>query len=42
MAATQDEVLGTNFGTDAFPVAWEEGEKELFWIHDDLHIPNPV
>jgi len=37
-----DEVLGTNFGTDAFPVEWEEGEKELFWIHDDLHIPNPV
>ena len=42
MAATQDEVLGTNFGTDAFPVTWEEGEQELFWIHDDLHIPNPV
>src|SRR5215212_7151337 len=43
MAATQqDEVLGTNFGTDAFPVTWEEGEKELFWILDDLHIPNPV
>jgi phosphohistidine swiveling domain-containing protein len=43
MAATeQDEVLGTNFGTDAFPVEWEEGERELFWIYDDLHIPNPV
>ena len=43
MAATQEnEVLGTNFGSDAFPVEWEEGEKELFWIHDDLHIPNPV
>jgi pyruvate,water dikinase len=43
MAATeQREVLGSNFGTDAFPVQWEEGEKELFWIHDDLHIPNPV
>jgi pyruvate,water dikinase len=43
MAATQqNEVLGTNFGTDAFPVQWQEGEKELFWIHDDLHIPNPV
>src|SRR5919206_986761 len=37
-----DEVLGTNFGTDAFPVDWQEGEKELFWIYDDLHIPNPV
>ena len=43
MATTeQHEVLGLNFGTDAFPVQWEEGEKELFWIHDDLHIPNPV
>jgi phosphohistidine swiveling domain-containing protein len=42
MAATQQEVLGTNFGDDRFPVQWEEGEKELFWIHDDLHIPNPV
>jgi phosphohistidine swiveling domain-containing protein len=43
MAVTQQgEVLGTNFGTDAFPVRWEEGEKELFWIYDDLHIPNPV
>lgn len=38
----QAEVLGTNFGTDAFPVEWEAGEKELFWIYDDLHIPNPV
>ena len=37
-----DEVLGTNFGSDAFPVEWQEGEKELFWIYDDLHIPNPV
>jgi phosphohistidine swiveling domain-containing protein len=37
-----DEVLGTNFGTDAFPVQWLEGERELFWIYDDLHIPNPV
>jgi phosphohistidine swiveling domain-containing protein len=43
MAAThENEVLGTNFGTDEFPVEWEEGEKELFWIYDDLHIPNPV
>jgi phosphohistidine swiveling domain-containing protein len=36
------EVLGTNFGTEAFPVQWQDGERELFWIHDDLHIPNPV
>src|SRR5690349_12671357 len=43
MAATQqEEVLGTNFGSDGFPIDWQEGEKELFWIYDDLHIPNPV
>ncbi|HEY7074552.1 MAG TPA: hypothetical protein VH418_04260, partial [Solirubrobacteraceae bacterium] len=43
MAATQqEEVLGTNFGSDEFPIDWQDGEKELFWIHDDLHIPNPV
>src|SRR4051794_4066411 len=43
MAATQqEEVLGTNFGSDQFPIDWQEGEKELFWIYDDLHIPNPV
>jgi phosphohistidine swiveling domain-containing protein len=43
MAATQQgEVLGRNFGTEAFPVEWQEGERELFWIYDDLHIPNPV
>ena len=40
--AVTDEVLGTNFGSDGFPVEWQEGEKELFWIYDDLHIPNPV
>jgi phosphohistidine swiveling domain-containing protein len=38
----QDEVLGTNFGSDEFPIDWQEGEKELFWIFDDLHLPNPV
>jgi phosphohistidine swiveling domain-containing protein len=37
-----EEVLGTNFGSDAFPIAWDEGERELFWIYDDLHCPNPV
>jgi pyruvate,water dikinase len=39
---TQQEVLGTNLGTDEFPIDWQEGEKELFWIFDDLHLPNPV
>jgi phosphoenolpyruvate synthase/pyruvate phosphate dikinase len=42
MAVASEEVLGTFHGTDEFPIEWEEGEKELFWIYDDLHIPNPV
>jgi pyruvate,water dikinase len=42
MSTQHDEVLGTNFGSDTFPVEWQDGERELFWIHDDLHIPNPV
>jgi pyruvate,water dikinase len=37
-----EEVLGTFHGSDEFPIDWQEGEKELFWIFDDLHIPNPV
>jgi phosphohistidine swiveling domain-containing protein len=43
MAVTdQEEILGTNHGSEKFPIEWQEGEKELFWIYDDLHIPNPV
>jgi phosphohistidine swiveling domain-containing protein len=37
-----EEVLGTFHGSDEFPIEWDEGEKELFWIYDDLHCPNPV
>ena len=37
-----EEVLGEFHGSDEFPIEWQEGEKELFWIYDDLHIPNPV
>jgi pyruvate,water dikinase len=40
--AVVEEVLGTFHGSDEFPIEWQEGEKELFWIFDDLHIPNPV
>jgi pyruvate,water dikinase len=36
------EVLGTFHGTEEFPIEWQEGERELFWIYDDLHCPNPV
>ncbi len=35
-------VLGTNHGGEEFPIDWQEGERELFWIYDDLHCPNPV
>ena len=36
------ETVATFFGDEEFPVAWEDGQKELLWVHDDLHIPNPV
>ena len=38
----QPGVLGTFHGSDEFPIEWQEGEQELFWIYDDLHCPNPV
>lgn len=37
-----EETLGTFYGSDEFPIDWEEGERELFWVFDDLHCPNPV
>jgi phosphohistidine swiveling domain-containing protein len=42
MAIASEEVLGSFYGSDEFPIEWEEGEKELFWIYDDLHCPNPL
>ena len=44
MAVTSagEEVLGSFLGSDEFPIEWDEGEDELFWIYDDLHCPNPV
>ncbi len=43
MSATATEVLGQFLGDDSFPVQWDsQAEKELFWIYDDLHIPQPV
>lgn len=35
-------VVATFFGDDEFPIDWQDGQKELLWVHDDLHIPNPV
>ncbi|MGE0505237.1 MAG: PEP-utilizing enzyme [Solirubrobacterales bacterium] len=43
METTHSEaVLSTNLGSEDFPIEWLEGEKELFWIYDDLHCPNPI
>lgn len=42
MTLTSQEVLGSFYGDDEFPIEWDEGEKELFWVYDDLHCPNPV
>jgi phosphohistidine swiveling domain-containing protein len=37
-----DGVLGRFLGSDEFPIEWDEGESDLFWVFDDLHVPNPV
>ena len=42
MSTVTEEVLGTFFGSDEFPIEWEAGEREQFWIFDDLHCPNPL
>ena len=43
MSATATEVLGQFLGDDSFPIKWDsQAEKDLFWIYDDLHIPQPV
>jgi phosphohistidine swiveling domain-containing protein len=42
MATAGTEVLGVFHGDESFPIEWEEGERELLWIFDDLHCPNPV
>jgi phosphohistidine swiveling domain-containing protein len=42
MGTNDNEVLGSFYGDEDFPIQWEEGERELFWIYDDLHCPNPI
>ena len=42
MATTESKVLATFHGDERFPIAWEEGERDLFWVLDDLHCPNPL
>jgi hypothetical protein len=43
MAKATEEVLGQFLGDDEFPVTWDSDvEKQLFWVFDDLHCPNPL
>ena len=38
-----EEILGQFLGDNSFPVQWaSDVEPQLFWVYDDLHIPNPV
>src|SRR3979411_1868420 len=37
------EVLGQFLGDGSFPIEWDsDAERDLLWIYDDLHIPQPV
>ena len=36
MNAESKTPLGVNHGTPDFPIEWKDGEKELFWILDDI------
>jgi len=42
MSLDAPKALGQNLGSDEFPVEWNDGEADQFWILDDLHCPNPV
>jgi phosphoenolpyruvate synthase/pyruvate phosphate dikinase len=42
MATTEPKVLATFYGNDDFPIEWGAGERERFWVLDDLHCPNPL
>ncbi len=39
---SEERVRAAFHGDDEFPIEWDEGQEQLFWVHDDLHIPNPV
>lgn len=42
-AETESKILGQFLGDEAFPVEWEsEAERQLFWVYDDLHCPQPL
>jgi phosphohistidine swiveling domain-containing protein len=41
--AVSEKVLGQFLGDKNFPIEWgSKTESGLFWIYDDLHIPQPV
>jgi phosphohistidine swiveling domain-containing protein len=41
--AVSTKALGQFLGDKQFPIQWEsEEEKQLFWIYDDLHVPQPI
>jgi phosphohistidine swiveling domain-containing protein len=41
--AVSEKVLGQFLGDKSFPIEWgSKTESGLFWIYDDLHIPQPV
>jgi phosphohistidine swiveling domain-containing protein len=40
--AVQEKVLAAFHGDASFPIDWEDGEADLFWVLDDLHCPNPL
>jgi len=43
VTTAKEETLGQFLGDENFPVKWEsEAEKQLFWVFDDLHCPNPL
>ena len=41
-SAVRGTVLAEFHGDESFPIEWQEGEKDLFWVFDDLHCPNPL
>ncbi len=39
----KETALATFYGDESFPVEWSsETERDLFWVFDDLHCPQPL
>ena len=39
----KEPALATFHGDDTFPIEWaSETERDLFWVFDDLHCPQPL